>query len=423
MYNAFKSIAKSKKIFVIAVIQLALGLSLLNYTTAIISISKNKVDKFKNMFDFETTYLTRVKDNRFESLTSQYGNLQQVYNEFEKLKDEDIVKSISVVFSTSCNIEELSKKVEDIDKLKNLDDSDKMYYLSEVLVNNEYVRNNALKVVEGRTFTEEDFNIDPRVDAIPILVGNDYKGKVKIGDTFEQEVRIDVQDNSQDLYKVKFEIIGILDINQLPTIFSKQNLITAVNYSNGITVIPTMSKCFYFSEGVVLGDFGVFITIKDNSKFSLLEKRAKEITTEYNHDNCNMINMKEDLESNVGNLERGLYQSVILGIVLTFLSVVGIASVMIGNLNGRKKEFGIKISQGASIKTLSKEIFYEVILTVLWATILSLIILFFRKLKSAFTIELILANIVFITIITILIALPIVLKVRKMNVVDLVRGE
>jgi putative ABC transport system permease protein len=101
---------------------------------------------------------------------------------------------------------------------------------------------------------------------------------------------------------------------------------------------------------------------------------------------------------------------------------MGVSSVMIGEINKRKKEFGIRITQGATLNTVSKEIFFEILLMSVFAGIVSLILIFLTD-SNLLTIKIILKNLLTVIVIVSLISIIPILSLRRFNPIDLVKGD
>lgn len=53
-------VSDKSAIFVLIVFQLSLGISMINISTTVQSNAQNKIDKFNKLFNFDSTYLSRV---------------------------------------------------------------------------------------------------------------------------------------------------------------------------------------------------------------------------------------------------------------------------------------------------------------------------------------------------------------------------
>ncbi|MGL5647838.1 MAG: hypothetical protein ACRDDY_08300, partial [Clostridium sp.] len=98
-------------------------------------------------------------------------------------------------------------------------------------------------------------------------------------------------------------------------------------------------------------------------------------------------------------------------------------ATFLGYLNRRNLEFGIKLSQGASINTLIKEVFMEIVYIVFFAIILSYIILNLKGATDLFTMGMLFRNILFLGVISIIILIPMIIKLKGFKIIDLIRGR
>ena len=97
--------------------------------------------------------------------------------------------------------------------------------------------------------------------------------------------------------------------------------------------------------------------------------------------------------------------------------MVGTSCIILGQLNKRKREFGIKIAMGATLKDISRDIIIEILCIVIAASIISL----FLNLKVGIGINILILNLCLVTVMTILISIFPVREIKKMNVVELVK--
>jgi putative ABC transport system permease protein len=127
------------------------------------------------------------------------------------------------------------------------------------------------------------------------------------------------------------------------------------------------------------------------------------------------------------NLKNDTTNTLILGIVLTLISTIGIISIIVGSLHKRKKEFGIRICLGATTTTLCKEVFLEISIMSLSALALSYVILYFKTniktIISMFNILQLSVNILIILTLTVIISIAPILIIRKMEPVELLKSK
>ncbi|MEG1482443.1 ABC transporter permease [Clostridium sp.] len=430
MYNAIRSLKSKKFIAFLMVIQLSYGLTILNKVYSLVGIEENKVNNFKSMVDGQNNYLVEV-GNDSPDIYEYYDELDGIYAEMEKL---DFVKKTYEVFPFGTRFNELDKHNEG--KYDHLPFGD-LYY-AKILIDKNFHNKYDFKVVEGRTFEDDDFNKDYKKETIPILVGNEFLGNVNLGDIYEitdySSVKKDALGKKEiELIKgkVKFEIVGFLDKEAIPITTTKMNNIASqIIYSDAITIIPAVKDFLGFGTGVALGDMGAYVECYEN----LIENTVKEKMDNFINEYIKEHNLDVELQSNVKNidsenksistfLENNSTNSKILGYTLVFLSVIGIAATILGDIKNRRKEFGIKLSQGASLKILCKELVFEVILLVLLSIIISTAFIVSKYGFSGMNIKLIVGNIIELFIVTLIISVLPILTIRKMNVIDLLRGR
>ncbi|MGL5415274.1 MAG: ABC transporter permease [Clostridium sp.] len=429
MYNAFKSLVKSKKIFVIAAFQLALGLSLLNYTSSLTLNYKKKTETLKTLFKIENTYTSKaiLNDSDF--------NGYKVIEELEKMKKEGIVANyINYTTGSIRSLGNLEKALFG-DEAEELFIADS-YYCPFLNIDETIFNRIDIKVIEGRDIAEADFNKDYKTENIPIWLGIEHRGKVKVGDTFkERKIQKErpykegdfVQEESvpgRIVDDITFEIAGFLDYDQLPTFNrSDETFMEHLTYSNKIVLMPTVPEFMQYNEEFGISEeIGLFVELTDNIYLQEYLERFEKVCLE-NSFMPQVINLEEAINLAIGNLDRELIQTIILGISLTFLSIIGITATFLGYLNRRNLEFGIKLSQGASINTLIKEVFMEIVYIVFFAIVLSYIILNLKGATDLFTIGMLFRNILFLGVISIIILIPMIIKLKGFKIIDLIRGR
>ena len=173
---------------------------------------------------------------------------------------------------------------------------------------------------------------------------------------------------------------------------------------------------------------GVYVECYEGITEEKIKSDIENILKKYKEES----KVKDHLEPQVRLIERegtkaalknNINNSKILGGILVFLSTLGIASTMIGDIKNRKNEFGIKISQGASINTICKEMIYEILILVSLSVILALIFLLSKYGIKAITIKLILTDIIIISLITTIISILPIRIIKKIEIVKLLRGK
>lgn len=457
MYNALKSVKRMKKITKLIIIQLALGIAMLNTLLNIQDNATSKYDTFTNMFDVENTYLVRMhaNNNVYNDFDTTLAIQNEIANKLYELKDLNEVNEVYSCFNGFVNkdIKELGKE-----EYKIRDKSGSVFHdgtMVNLVIDENFFKHYSFSSDGGRSFTEEDFNKDYKKENIPIMIGSDYKDNIKIGDTFNETKYYDEYDQIED--KITFEVVGYIKDNSLVSFVNKTNLFDAVKFSNSLMVTPNVKKCdWYFNIGIALNDVGMFIELKDGSDFKSVEAEIQSIISEFeeveveakpivnnfevpegeaqpiiqdvNLENQEKIsfkyfNLKEDMGVITLNLKNNVNNTLLMGIALTLLSVIGIITAMLGEIRRRKKEFGIRLASGASIKILCKEMILEVMVMISIAVVFANLFLYLTDYSYFLKLSLVFKNIVFIFILTMIVSVIPVLNLKKNNVVDLIKGD
>ncbi|MGL5417234.1 MAG: FtsX-like permease family protein [Clostridium sp.] len=418
MYNILKTLFSKKLLFIIAIFQLSFGFSLLNYSLSLINTNENKLSTIESLYKADSTYRTEVQTPG--EATPNYGPLRNVISDLDNLKNQgfinDYVTHYSYPFLGFNTLEE--KLFGDTLDSKERED---FFHSPITIINESFYKRASIKTIKGRPPTSSDFYKDFTQENIPLWLGKNFENKVSIGDTFLNDgLDTMTTDGEISIKELTFEVVGILDHYQIPTIHGDENLREKLAYTDNVVLIPSIPNFFDYNSEVALNDFGLFVELPSSTSLEEYEKKILEICNKYDFA-FKITPFTKDFSSKTENLTRELYQSLFIGVILTFLSLVCIISILLGNINDRKAEFGIKLSSGASLNTLIKEIIFEVLIIVIFSIIISFLILYFRGITIQYTFKFISIILAFILIIIFTITTPLVLKLRKFNTIDLIR--
>lgn len=419
MLNALKSLKRMKVMAFLIIIQFTIGLIMLNSSAVSIEATRHRMDCFSRLFNFQKTYLVRpVFDG--DNLPSNYESekvMDDFYNYLQLKQSENKIINTSIYFTNPTFFQEIRKMAPE--KYQKLPGMESSYYVTSLMVDYNFIEYFDLKISSGRTFEENDFNINYKRDNIPIILGNDYADEVSIGDTF-----IESEFGESEMV---FEVVGFYGNNSIPSILDKLELLKNVRFSNSFIIYPTVPGAAYFNENVAINDLGCFV---ETNSIDEVNKIKEEFDAE-NKDNgysLRIVSLRDDYYSAKEVLYKEVINSVVLGIVLTLLSVVGVVCVFIGEMKDRQKEFGIRLASGARIKDISKELISEVFIMMCGASIMSIASLGMKKVllvsvEQVLTLNLVIYNLGFIFILTLFIAMIPIKKLRGLTPVDLMRGD
>ncbi|MGL5087301.1 MAG: ABC transporter permease [Clostridium sp.] len=441
MKNAIKSLVRMKFMAFLIVFQLAISFMLLNSSSELLEINKTKLSGFEKLMNYEKSYLLRISDEKFmkgkqvNKENIDYFRMDQqgfylknsLLEELKKYEDKGKIDKVYINFPFPSMVKP--------EYLNNNVSEDNM---AGMLVNYEFIKDYKLSIVKGRNFEKEDFDVDYRKDPIPIIIGQDFDEKMEIGDIVEFSTPMsdylisDGKDVSKEKWvnkdgamsyrdiTVKFKVIGFYDNNAIPIMFTKNSFIEKVKFSNSYTIVPCIKDLTLFNEGTVIKDFGVYIEVNSKEDLDYVKHEIEPKLKEQNLSIINEVNFKDEYDKFYETMARDVLKSTLLGGVLMFLSIIGITCVLLGELNDRKKEFGIRIACGATTKILCKEMFIEIVIMIGISSIVSLL---YRAMTKTLSLNIALSNIAIMGLVVMIISIVPILRIRKMNPIDLVRGE
>ncbi|WP_297518990.1 hypothetical protein [uncultured Clostridium sp.] len=417
MYT-LKRIKKMGYLLILILLQLSLSLSIINNSSNLLLANQSKKKGLESLFNASKSYLVRLVpidgfDNQdenfdyFESFTVANEN----YDVFLDLKKSNLIKNDFIYYPSIMPIKEIN--LENIPKKhQNLSEINQMEALSKILVCDNFLNKNTIKVSKGRTLTAEDTKKDYKKDNIPILLGSDFKDIYKIGDKIPAEnwATIDEFDN------IMFEVVGIMEDYAIPATRNYGDAFaSSVLLGNAFTVIPTVDNFLSLSHGAAIGDSGVILELNDNTSISYIK--------DYLNEKFNKLDFKVDI-SDLGmlnntalNLTRDYKSSLILGVVLCLLSMMGTTCILLGIIKQRQREFAIKLTNGATINNIIDEFKKEIRAICILASIISISISI-GKVPSLLIISI---NIGLILLITMIISILPIKHLKKLKLIELLK--
>lgn len=417
MYT-LKRIKKMGYLVIIILLQLSLSLSIINNSSNLLLSNKKKKNGIESLFNINKSYLVRlIPINDFDDVDENFDYFESFivanenYDIFSNLKRNNLIKNDFIYYPSimpikAINLEKLPEKY------KNLSEEKRMEALSKIVVNDSFLNKNNIQVSEGRTLTVEDTKKDYKNDVIPILLGSDFKRLFKIGDKIETTN----YSTTNDIDNITFEVVGIMEEYAIPATTAYGNAFaSSVLLGNAFTVIPTVDNFISLSYGAAIGDCGVILEINDNTSIKYIKN--------YLNENFNKLGFKVEI-SDMGmlnnvtlNLTRDYKSSLFLGIILCILSIIGTICILLGVIKERKKEFAIKLINGATINNIIEEFVKELLTICTLASIIS-IILSIGKIPS---IPILLLNLVCITLIVITISILPIHYLKTLKLIELLK--
>lgn len=429
MRNAIKSLFTMKFIGILIIIQFSIGLYLINTSSITQEEAINKKNNLERIFfDPNNTYLLRVvtykdDDEEFFNPTKNYPKVKKVYDELLNLKKEGIVKNNFLWQGGGRNGIASRERYKDVlpEKYHNMDEPELAKYASQINLNEEFYNSYKLNITDGRGFNKEDFNVKGLEENIPVIIGEDFKGFVKIGDTFDSKIPDLSKEDTSAFNEITYEVIGFYKHNDIPILGDMGRFLSEMYYSDALVLMPIISDSTWFDEGTTIAQYGIWVNV-ENSQY--LEKVKERINSVIKDDDFSIS--IEDVKNEYKTIETMIIEkannSIILGYALTILSIIGISAIMVGRINNRKKEFGVKIACGATTQNIIYEIIIENAIMCSIASIISLISIYINY-RDYLSIDTIVKNLIITVFIILLVNILPIIKIKRLNVTDLVKGD
>lgn len=436
MENAIRTLKKLKLVTVFAILQLSLGILLLNNVVMQKSNVANRQEIFNKMFDRNNTYLVRVQQDIEElGLNSEHANgseriyLKNICSEIYALKDKKDVKNVFSCYNNPIVLPELESIADKkYASLSNSINNEYDRHVCNLVIDENFFQKYSFRAENGRTFEKDDFYKDYKTENIPIMLGSDYEKDCKVGQTFDVKYK-DYLDDGKEKNDFKFEVVGFIEDYSLVTFLDKEDeIFNNIRYSNSIVVIPNIDGIFKYSKAVSLADVGVFIELNNNEDISQFEENLKDIIKKVDPENnykftYSIVDLRNKIKNQNDFLKNDINVTLYLGITLAILSIIGITTTILGNLKQRKKEFGIKIASGATISVLCKELVYQTLIIVLSSAIIANICLYCKIEDYSINTTILLINIAFIAVFTLIISIVPILTLKKYDPIQLLMEE
>ncbi|MBQ3423512.1 MAG: ABC transporter permease [Romboutsia sp.] len=382
---------------------------------------KNKVhtesDKIATYFKGKKVYKlnTQFTDNIFDQHSYPKVNEENLEKTFNELKNfSEINFTHQVLFPI------LIEKFDDNEDFKlyppESEFEGKVFFQAKnITLNENTLKEFNIKLKDGRLFNSDEFEkSDGYNNKISIIVGANYGKYFKVGD--------EINHMSSDMGLIKAEIIGILEENQyIPMDMQAFNSNRYINLNNVI-----LTGYSQFSSYEIMYDtmFGYnFLLFDENTSNERIEE-VKNKTKEAFYNNLGIKVEIKDLNTYIkSELDTFKEQDNIISITSITIFIFISISLIISTLNAvykRKKEFGIHIFSGGTIKDLATIIYLEILMILLFSLGITLLIIFYQyNIININNLKILFLVLIFISIITTI--LP-VIKILKLGINNIIKG-
>lgn len=440
--KSLKSIFRMGKMAFFIMVQLAIAISIFNILNNLGSIGVHKT--ISEFMDYENSrFLIIEEENLIEEVSMgkgmSYGKpnelgllvnekKQDIHRELENLKRDGKIENFIIYQYTPQPREFYDSLRKEGLEAKESSGRNLIPYDITAIINQGFLEEVDIKIKSGRTLIKDDFKRDYKKETIPILIGNQLEKIYKVGDKIKREGS-SLNDRGDVVNKEEFffEVVGILEKDSIPiSSFIYDNFLETMDLPNSLILIPENNQIEGYSLNVGEDSFGPIIKLNGNISEEKLLLKIKESLLKID---SKLGNLKIRLEPVAGQDEiiKFLYKDtnkiISIGVIIMVLSILGLTTVILGEINKRKREIGIRLAAGATINDIGKELIIEIFLLTLGSTTLSFwfmyLIIGIINLKASF----IIGNLILIIIITFAIALIPLLEIRKLKVIELINNS
>lgn len=280
------------------------------------------------------------------------------------------------------NFKELEDKYEEmqdneisLNKYRN-DDGDYANNLKTTRLSSEFYNRYPIKIYQGRGFSIDEINGIFQNNEIPIIVGYDLKDYVKLGQTLniklnknQQVINDKVITNMEDINQINetdyftYKVVGIADRNMMVRLGN--DIPYSVSFASDRIYMPYKSYHFKVTEnGIIKAEANVNENEK-NLQNVILECSSEE-DTKILMNTLNEELKKEGVTGKFKSVEENnsfkeaftdCFKNIgMLGVIVFVFSIIGTMVVNIFTIRLKYKEYGIRLSQGATHKDIALSI-------------------------------------------------------------------
>lgn len=334
-----KSILKNKLISIFLVIEFTITIYLSLEAIATYEIISTKRKTITSMFDVKSTLV--IKSTK----AYEIHNFKTYYDIPDTLKSINGVKKVGYY-----DVEDPKLNVKDT-----LGGIKKYVFLNSDMLDIVHVKNDKGSIITGDVFRKNNNESEN-----PILTGSSLKA---IGKSFDISMGPE--------WKKTYKSIETLKDNYS---FPNKGYIseTPINLNNCVmlSISDDKTSSEQIKANAVINYFFVKIDTKNVNKVKdSINKRFEEKGLE-----INIATVEEDLNNYIKDNEEFFIAQLRITICLAVFSILGTAVTLILSVNKRKREFGIRMSTGASKFYLLRLVYGEVMLLILVSYLFSLML-------------------------------------------------
>ncbi|GKX67023.1 ABC transporter permease [Inconstantimicrobium mannanitabidum] len=273
------------------------------------------------------------------------------------------------------------------------------------------------KVIKGDDFNTY-YSKNPKESNINhVLIGPPFEKANPIGSIVTIPSFLDTKTKEP----IKFKVIGVLDPNS-PIVdgVGSRELGLAMN---GYSVITDRFPFDGMTQKEVFN--GVFVKLKNKNDVKVIEEELKGKIEGYSVRLINMGKMYTDIKEDT----KFQIKNIILAVVMLLISSFGIISISCSTLIKREKEIGIRVAIGAKKRSIMLLLVGEIIVVYIISFCISIAFVLLKskliseRLQEGIVVDskVIIGSLVITLIYMIISLVPLIIRILKLNPVDLLR--
>jgi ABC-type antimicrobial peptide transport system permease subunit len=428
-----KSLSKRRLQILLMILQLTISIFAFTVTGAFALDKYNQYMFQKSVFDIDRmlTIDTSAGDPHLDT-----SNVQKIYEELLMFKQNGDIKNVKVVSNFYIEVPQLKN----ISMELSTHEQDETSYITRVsLVSKEFMKDYKLKLKEGRSFNDEDFQLNEVMEEEPIIIGYNLAEYLKVGDIIIDKK---VFDKGNLTIERRYKVIGVaqkgsliyvnsgsssglanlrLDDNAIYKPFNKVKA-AVVGENNKLVEgnINELEEALYVAQNM-------FVEVEDKESIDRIKDEVERLFNNYNLP-YKVDKHSEESSRLLQETKSFVIEAAAFAIVITLLSVIGIAGTLLFSIKGRFREFGIRLSQGATLNNLCKLVCCELMfVNILSFSIASVGGYFALKNFQLYDLSALIGHIYgfsigifeLVTVLTVIVPLR---QIKKLNPVELIRG-
>ncbi|EHI97413.1 protein of unknown function DUF214 [Clostridium sp. DL-VIII] len=410
----FKYIIKELKkniIFtLILVIQLTVMFSILYSLFQVQSVTKAEAQKVNNYFKDKQVFTIR----RVSSEDRMVSKTKASENELESIA-ENLIDSKDFIYTSQASYIIMMPVISEWNKFarwSELSESDESTYYAanHLVINKNNLKQFNIKIASGRDFNDEEYSLKYDQKIIPVILGYDYSEFYKVGDIIKS-----FPDGKS------LEVIGILEKNQ----YMPCDMMEIDRYANLDDYILTNTYCYddysTMYNGLIQPNFILYDNNKSDSEIAESNNNIKKLFKDKVGINViiepqeKIIN--QELNASEDQLKVLNAASIILIIFLSITSII----TKLSFIDKRKKEFGVHILSGGTLKDIASMIYLETFVSIIIALYIFYIISAYRYGHVDYLI--VFYIIIIALLISVVLTIVPIIKIMRFNTATLVKGE